>query len=66
MTGRRVFHVVEATAGALGAGSTVRRLPGRYRTAAAAEKRKPRNDGRRVYFVEWEWVAIVAHQGESA
>lgn len=54
MTGRRVFHVVESTAGAFGAASAVRRLPGRYRTAAAAEKRKPRNNGRRVYFVEWE------------
>lgn len=51
----RVYHVCEAIAGAMGAPSTVRRLPGTYRTEKSAQRRKPANSGRTVYFIGWEW-----------
>lgn len=51
-TGRRVYHICESTAGAMGAPGRVRRLPGTYRTEQAAQRRKPANNGRTVYFVE--------------
>lgn len=56
MTGRRVYHICESVAGAMGAAGAVRRLPGTYRTEQAAQRRKPANNGRTVFFVEWEWA----------
>lgn len=56
MTARRVYHVCESVTGAMGAMGQVRRLSGAYRTEQAAQRRKPRNKGRSVFFIEWEWV----------
>lgn len=55
MTAARVYHICESTAGAMGAPGTVRRLPGKYRTEQAAQRHKPANSGRTVYFIGWEW-----------